>query len=244
MSPRRSPPRYRAWPPKKSSSRSPRRWSAALLARPGLVSMRSSSTFGLSLITLVFKDGAEDYWSRQRITERLSQVSLPPGVTPGLDPVSGPAGEIYRYTLESNSKNLMQLSELQTWVIDTRTGEGSRCGQCRHLWRLHQRVPAGAGSSPAAALRRQRESGQQRDLGQYLQRRRQSHHARRAVVHRAWHRHGAYARRSSATSWSPRAMACRCSCATWANCGTAIRCDRAFLARTTIPTPSRASSTC
>ena len=88
-----------------------------LAGTPGLVSIRSSSTFGLSLITLVFKDGAEDYWERQRIMERIGQVALPPGITPGLDPVSGPAGEIYRYTLESDSKNLMQLSELQNWVI-------------------------------------------------------------------------------------------------------------------------------
>jgi len=88
-----------------------------LAGTPGLVSIRSSSTFGLSLITLVFRDGAEDYWERQRIVERIGQVTLPPGITPGLDPVSGPAGEIYRYTLESNSKNLMQLSELQNWVI-------------------------------------------------------------------------------------------------------------------------------
>src|SRR5580658_1737209 len=49
---------------------------------PGLVSMRSSSTFGLSLITLVFKDGAEDYWERQRVNDRISQVALPAGVTP------------------------------------------------------------------------------------------------------------------------------------------------------------------
>ena len=88
-----------------------------LAGTPGLVSMRSSSTFGLSLITLVFKDGAEDYWERQRVMERVAQVALPPGITPSLDPVSGPAGEIYRFTLESNSKNLMQLSELQNWVI-------------------------------------------------------------------------------------------------------------------------------
>ncbi|MBB6188291.1 CusA/CzcA family heavy metal efflux RND transporter [Rhodanobacter sp. MP7CTX1] len=88
-----------------------------LAGTPGLVSIRSSSTFGLSLITLAFKDGAEDYWERQRVVERIGQVTLPPGITPGLDPVSGPAGEIYRYTLESNSKNLMQLSELQSWVI-------------------------------------------------------------------------------------------------------------------------------
>ena len=71
---------------------------------PGLVSMRSSSTFGLSLITLIFRDGAEDYWERQRVNERISQVTLPPGVTPSLDPVSGPSGEIYRYTLESETQ--------------------------------------------------------------------------------------------------------------------------------------------
>jgi len=84
---------------------------------PGLVTMRSSSTFGLSLITLVFKDGAEDYWERQRVNERISQVTLPPGVTPSLDPVSGPSGEIYRYTLESETQNLMQLSEIQRWIV-------------------------------------------------------------------------------------------------------------------------------
>ena len=84
---------------------------------PGLVTMRSSSTFGLSLITLVFKDGADDYWERQRVLDAIAQVDLPAGVTPGLDPVSGPAGEIYRYTLESDTANLMQLSELQHWVV-------------------------------------------------------------------------------------------------------------------------------
>ncbi len=89
----------------------------ALAGTPGVESMRSSSTFGLSLITLVFKDGAEDYWSRQRITERINQVSLPSGIQPGLDPVTGPVGEIYRYTLESDTKNLMELSEIQHWIV-------------------------------------------------------------------------------------------------------------------------------
>lgn len=88
-----------------------------LAGTPGVVSMRSSSTFGLSLITLTFREGAEDYWSRQRVTERLANVTLPPGVTPTLDPVSGPAGEIYRYTLDSDSKNLMELSEIQRWKV-------------------------------------------------------------------------------------------------------------------------------
>ncbi|WP_211443859.1 efflux RND transporter permease subunit [Collimonas humicola] len=88
-----------------------------LSGTPGLVHMRSSSTFGLSLITLTFKDGAEDYWERQRVTERMTQAALPAGITPSLDSVTSAAGEIYRYTLESDSKNLMELSEIQRWIV-------------------------------------------------------------------------------------------------------------------------------
>src|SRR6202012_6104166 len=75
---------------------------------PGLLLMRSESTFGLSLITVLFRDGYEDYWGiwvRKRLLARISQVTLPAGASPSLDPVAGPAGEIYRYTLESDSRN-------------------------------------------------------------------------------------------------------------------------------------------
>src|SRR5262249_59693922 len=48
---------------------------------PGLLFMRSKSTFGLSLITIVFRDGVEKYWARQRINERIQDVELPPGIT-------------------------------------------------------------------------------------------------------------------------------------------------------------------
>ncbi len=89
----------------------------ALANTPGLASIRSSSTFGLSLITLTFKDGTEDYFARQRVSERVAEVTLPPGVSPGLGPLTGPAGEIFRYTLESDSKNLMELSEIQRWKV-------------------------------------------------------------------------------------------------------------------------------
>jgi cobalt-zinc-cadmium resistance protein CzcA len=89
----------------------------ALGSTPGLVEFRSTSTFGLSLITLQFKDGAEDYWERQRVNERIAGVTLPAGASPSLDPVSGPSGEIYRYTLESETRNLMQLSEIQRWIV-------------------------------------------------------------------------------------------------------------------------------
>jgi heavy metal efflux system protein len=84
---------------------------------PGLLLMRSESTFGLSLITVLFRDGYEDYWVRQRLLERISQVTLPGGATASLDPVAGPGGEIYRYTLESDTKNLQELSEIQRWKV-------------------------------------------------------------------------------------------------------------------------------
>jgi heavy metal efflux system protein len=84
---------------------------------PGLLLMRSESTFGLSLITVLFRDGYEDYWVRQRLLERINQVTLPAGAAPSLDPVAGAGGEIYRYTLESDSKNLQELSEIQRWTV-------------------------------------------------------------------------------------------------------------------------------
>src|SRR6202012_4221603 len=84
----------------------------AINGTPGLLLMRSTSTFGLSLITVLFRDGYEDYWARQRLTESIAQAALPPGAAPPLDPVAGPGGEIFRYTLESDTKNLQELSEI------------------------------------------------------------------------------------------------------------------------------------
>jgi cobalt-zinc-cadmium resistance protein CzcA len=84
---------------------------------PGLLLMRSSSTFGLSLITVLFRDGYEDYWVRQRLLERINQAVLPAGAAPSLDPVAGAGGEIYRYTLESDTRNLQELSEIQRWTV-------------------------------------------------------------------------------------------------------------------------------
>jgi cobalt-zinc-cadmium resistance protein CzcA len=84
---------------------------------PGLQVMRSKSTFGLSLITLVFRDGVEDYFARQRIQERINGVNLPTGATTGLDPLTSPIGEIYRYTLESPNRSERELKELQEWLV-------------------------------------------------------------------------------------------------------------------------------
>jgi cobalt-zinc-cadmium resistance protein CzcA len=84
---------------------------------PGLLVMRSRSTFGLSLITLVFRDGVEDYWARTRVRERIAQATLPDGVTPTLDPLTSPIGEIYRYSLAAPGRSVPELTELQRWVV-------------------------------------------------------------------------------------------------------------------------------
>src|SRR4029077_13066822 len=78
---------------------------------PGLLLMRSKSTFGLSLITIVFRDGVEAYWARQRLIERIQNATLPSGLTPGLDPLTSPTGQILYYTLESGPQNMRALPE-------------------------------------------------------------------------------------------------------------------------------------
>ena len=89
----------------------------ALLGTPGMHVLRSRSLFALSLITVVFEDGTDGYFARQRLQERLNEVSLPYDAEPGLDPYTSPTGEIYRYTLESQAHNLRELSELQFWTV-------------------------------------------------------------------------------------------------------------------------------
>ncbi len=84
---------------------------------PGLHVMRSKNTFGISAIILVFEDGIDDYWARQRVQERLSEVELPYGAAPGLNPLTSPTGEIYRYIIESKCHDLRELTELNKWVI-------------------------------------------------------------------------------------------------------------------------------
>ncbi|HLN56479.1 MAG TPA: efflux RND transporter permease subunit, partial [Bacteroidales bacterium] len=86
---------------------------------PGLHVMRSKNTFGISAIILVFEDGVDDYWARQRVQERLAEVELPYGAAPALNPLTSPTGEIYRYIIESKNPDhdLRELTELNKWVI-------------------------------------------------------------------------------------------------------------------------------
>ncbi len=83
---------------------------------PRLKIMRSKNFFGISKITLVFEDGTDDFWARQQVLERINDIDLPFDAKPGLDPLTSPTGEIYRYIITGN-KNLKELTELNQWVI-------------------------------------------------------------------------------------------------------------------------------
>jgi cobalt-zinc-cadmium resistance protein CzcA len=83
---------------------------------PGLKVMRSKNFFGISKITLVFEGGIDDYWARQRVMERISDIDLPFDAKPGLDPLTSPTGEIYRYIV-TGDRSLRELTELNHWVI-------------------------------------------------------------------------------------------------------------------------------
>lgn len=89
----------------------------ALNGMPGMHVMRSNSTFGLSMITIVFEDGIEDYFARQRIQERLNGLDLPYEAVPELDPLTSPIGEVYRYIIEGDGYSLRELTDLQNFVI-------------------------------------------------------------------------------------------------------------------------------
>lgn len=89
----------------------------ALNGMPGMHVMRSNSTFGLSMITIVFEDGVDDYFARQRIQERLNDVELPYEAVPELDPLTSPIGEVYRYIIEGEGYSLRELTDIQNFTI-------------------------------------------------------------------------------------------------------------------------------
>ncbi|HXJ95075.1 MAG TPA: CusA/CzcA family heavy metal efflux RND transporter [Terriglobia bacterium] len=86
---------------------------------PHLSHLRSVSLFGLSVVTMIFDDSADDLWSREQVLERLSMVTLPDGVSPQLGPDYSPAEQIYFYTVESANPryDLMDVKSLQDWVL-------------------------------------------------------------------------------------------------------------------------------
>src|ERR1700739_1981509 len=87
---------------------------------PHVVHLRSFSLFGLSDVKLIFDDQEENAWNRERVLERLSQVTLPPGVVPQMGTDWSPVGQIYFFTLKSTNPNydVMELKSIEDWVVE------------------------------------------------------------------------------------------------------------------------------
>ena len=90
----------------------------ALNTVPGVISKRSRTIFGLSIIALTFEDKMDIYRARQLVLEKLSTADVPDGVKPELGPMTPSIGEIFRYVVEApDSVSLTDIRELQDYVI-------------------------------------------------------------------------------------------------------------------------------
>ncbi|MEC6392183.1 CusA/CzcA family heavy metal efflux RND transporter [Acinetobacter pittii] len=100
----------------------------AMSGIPNLEQTRSISRYGLSQVTIIFKDGTDIYWARQLINQRLQEAksALPDSIDPQMSPISTGLGEIYQWVVkaEPNAKkadgsayNAMDLREIQDWII-------------------------------------------------------------------------------------------------------------------------------
>ncbi|EPF6068253.1 CusA/CzcA family heavy metal efflux RND transporter [Acinetobacter nosocomialis] len=100
----------------------------AMSGIPNLEQTRSISRYGLSQVTIIFKDGTDIYWARQLINQRLQEAksALPDSIDPQMSPISTGLGEIYQWVVkaEPNAKkadgsaySAMDLREIQDWII-------------------------------------------------------------------------------------------------------------------------------
>ncbi|MFZ0591823.1 MAG: CusA/CzcA family heavy metal efflux RND transporter [Bryobacteraceae bacterium] len=87
---------------------------------PHVDHLRSFSLFGLSDLKLIFDDEESNAWNRERVLERLSQVTLPPGVVPQMGTDWSPVGQIYFFTLRSTNPayDVMELKSIEDWVVE------------------------------------------------------------------------------------------------------------------------------
>src|SRR6202521_5561815 len=85
---------------------------------PKMSVMRSISLYGLSDVILTFDEDTDDYFARQVVFQRLSEVTYPSGVTPSLAPLSSPSGLVYRYVIQSPDRSPQELKTFEDWVIE------------------------------------------------------------------------------------------------------------------------------
>src|ERR1700722_17739384 len=84
---------------------------------PKMSVMRSISLYGLSDVILTFDEDTDDYFARQVVFQRLSEVTYPAGVMPTLSPLTSPSGLVYRYVLQSPDRTPQELKIYEDWII-------------------------------------------------------------------------------------------------------------------------------
>ncbi|MEP6949759.1 MAG: CusA/CzcA family heavy metal efflux RND transporter [Ginsengibacter sp.] len=82
------------------------------------INLRTTSTFGLSYIRIIYDDDVDDAFARQQVTSRLANADLPEGIVPEVEPPYGPTGEVFRYTLTGKNYSIRDLTTLQDWVLE------------------------------------------------------------------------------------------------------------------------------
>jgi cobalt-zinc-cadmium resistance protein CzcA len=92
----------------------------AMAGIPHMTHLRSTTLAGLSSVTMIFDDESEDDWNREKVLERLSQVTLPTGLQPQIGTDWSPVGQIYWYTLKSTNPSIdtMQLKSIEDWQLE------------------------------------------------------------------------------------------------------------------------------
>ena len=85
---------------------------------PKMNVQRSISLYGLSDVRLTFDEDTDDYWARDVVFQRLSEVQYPTGVAPTLAPLSSPSGLVYRYVIDSPDRSPQELKTWEDWVIE------------------------------------------------------------------------------------------------------------------------------
>ena len=92
------------------------------------ISLRSTSIFGLSYVKVIFDDEVKDPQARLQVMSLIGNATLPPNITPAIQPPIGPTGEIFRYTVKSTFRDVRELKTIQDWVIDRRLRSVSGVG--------------------------------------------------------------------------------------------------------------------
>ena len=85
---------------------------------PQMTTNRSISLYGLSDVILTFQNNTDNYFARQQTYNRLTELSLPSGVSPSVSPLSAPSGLIYRYVLQSSDRPPTELKTFEDWIVE------------------------------------------------------------------------------------------------------------------------------